>query len=105
MSASVTPQSAPATQAVHVPGPAWRRWMALAVLMLPVLLIAIDNTVLGFALPQISLDFGADGTMLLWIVDAYPLVLAGLLVTMGSLSDRFGRRRLLLLGGIGFTVV
>ncbi|MBC9936078.1 MULTISPECIES: MFS transporter [unclassified Leucobacter] len=105
MSASAPTQSAPLTQPLLVPGPAWRRWMALAVLMLPVLLIAIDNTVLGFALPQISLDFGADGTMLLWIVDAYPLVLAGLLVTMGSLSDRFGRRRLLLLGGIGFTAV
>lgn len=105
MSASATPQRTSSIEPLSTPGPAWRRWMALAVLMLPVLLIAIDNTVLGFALPQISLDFGADGTMLLWIVDAYPLVLAGLLVTMGSLSDRFGRRRLLMLGAIGFTAV
>ena len=48
-----------------------RRWGALAVLMLPVLLISIDNTVLTVALPQISLDFSASGTLLLWIVDIY----------------------------------
>lgn len=85
--------------------PAWRRWAALATLMLPVLLVAIDNTVLNFALPQISLEFAASGTLLLWVIDAYPLVLAGLLVTMGSLGDRIGRRRLLLIGGTGFAAL
>lgn len=59
----------------NVPGSATgspaRRWGALAVLMLPVLLISIDNTVLTVALPQISLDFSASGTLLLWIVDIY----------------------------------
>ncbi|QNN83450.1 MFS transporter [Brachybacterium sp. Z12] len=73
--------------------------------MLPVLLVSVDNTVLSFALPAISEALAPTGQQLLWIVDVYPLVLAGLLVPMGSLSDRLGRRRLLLVGGTGFTVV
>lgn len=82
-----------------------RRWAALAVLMLPVLLVAVDNTVLSFALPQISSALGPSGTEQLWIVDVYPLVLAGLLVPMGSLGDRVGRRRLLLIGATGFGII
>lgn len=82
-----------------------RAWWALAVLMLPVLLVSVDNTVLNFALPAISEALTPTGTQLLWIVDAYPLVLAGLLVSMGSLGDRIGRRRLLLIGSIGFGLV
>ncbi|NKX55660.1 MFS transporter [Arthrobacter mobilis] len=82
-----------------------KEWTALAVLMLPVLLVAVDNTVLSFALPSISLAFSTTGTMLLWIIDIYPLVLAGLLVAMGSLGDRFGRRRMLMLGGAGFAAL
>ncbi|MEE6280954.1 MFS transporter [Georgenia sunbinii] len=82
-----------------------RRWAALVVLMLPVLLVAVDNTVLSFAVPSISESLRPRGTELLWIVDIYPLVLAGLLVPMGSLGDRIGRRRLLLIGSTGFTVV
>lgn len=82
-----------------------RRWAALAVLMLPVILIAVDNTVLAFALPGISAALSPSGAQLLWIVDAYPLVLAGLLVPMGSLGDAIGRRRLLMIGGLGFAVV
>jgi DHA2 family multidrug resistance protein-like MFS transporter len=85
--------------------PARHRWSALAVLMLPVLLISVDNTVLSFALPDISRALQPSGTALLWIVDAYPLVLAGLLISMGSLGDRFGRRRLLIIGSIGFAAV
>lgn len=81
------------------------RWWALAALMLPVLLVSIDNTVLAFALPAISEALQPTGTELLWIVDVYPLVLAGLLVWMGSLGDRMGRRNLLLIGGAGFTAV
>ncbi|AZH85002.1 MFS transporter [Plantibacter sp. PA-3-X8] len=73
--------------------------------MLPVLLVSVDNTVLNFALPAISSALTPTGTQLLWIVDIYPLVLAGLLVSMGSLGDRIGRRRLLLIGSIGFGVV
>ncbi|WP_402469202.1 MFS transporter [Isoptericola aurantiacus] len=82
-----------------------RRWIALGVLMLPVLLVSIDNTVLSFALPQISAALEPGGTQLLWIVDVYPLVLSGLLVPMGSFADRIGRRRLLLTGAVGFAVV
>ncbi|WP_369826757.1 MFS transporter [Cryobacterium sp. Y11] len=82
-----------------------RRWWALAVLMLPVLLVSIDNTVLNFALPAISEATRPSGVQLLWMVDIYPLVLAGLLVAMGSLGDRIGRRRLLLIGSAGFGVV
>ena len=73
--------------------------------MLPVLLVSIDNTVLNFALPAISEATRPTGTQLLWMVDIYPLVLAGLLVSMGSLGDRIGRRRLLLIGSTGFGIV
>ncbi|MBF4462689.1 MFS transporter [Rathayibacter sp. VKM Ac-2878] len=73
--------------------------------MLPVLLVSVDNTVLNFALPLIAESLGPSGTELLWIVDAYPLVLAGLLVAMGSLGDRIGRRRLLMVGAVGFAAV
>lgn len=83
----------------------WRGWAALVVLMLPVLLVSVDNTVLSFALPDIALDLEPSSAQQLWIIDAYPLVLAGLLVTMGTLGDRFGRRRLLLIGAIGFAAV
>ena len=82
-----------------------RAWAALAVLTLPVLLIAIDNTVLAFALPSIAEDFRPAATTQLWIVDVYSLVLAALLVAMGGLGDRFGRRRLLLIGASGFAAV
>lgn len=89
----------------HSPGRAGKReWVALAVLMLPVLLVAVDNTVLSFATPAISLEFNTSGTTLLWIIDSYPLVLASLLVAMGSFGDRFGRRRLLIIGAIGFAL-
>ncbi|MGB4779649.1 MFS transporter, partial [Microbacterium sp.] len=83
----------------------WRGWVALVVLMLPVLLVSVDNTVLSFALPDISLSLQPSSAEQLWIIDAYPLVLAGLLVTMGTLGDRFGRRRMLLIGATGFAGV
>ncbi|GAB3255030.1 MFS transporter [Arthrobacter pigmenti] len=82
-----------------------RAWAGLAVLMLPVVLIAADNTVLSFAIPEISRALNPSGTAVLWIVDIYSLVLAGLLVPMGSLGDRIGRRRLLMIGSTGFGVV
>ena len=93
---------------VQASGPAkapWRDWLALALLMFPVLLVAVDNTALTFALPAIASSLETTGVQLLWIVDAYPLVLAGLLVAMGSLGDRIGRRRLLLTGSVGFAAV
>lgn len=79
-----------------------REWAGLAVLMIPVLLISIDNTVLGFAIPAISTGLHPTGTQLLWIVDIYALMLAGLLVAMGSIGDRVGRRKLLVIGAAGF---
>ncbi len=79
-----------------------RQWAALAVLLLAVLIISIDNTVLGFAVPELSAALSPTSSQLLWIVDAYAFVLAGLLVTMGNLGDRIGRRRLLLIGATGF---
>lgn len=82
-----------------------RGWAALVVLMLPVLLVSVDNTVLSFALPEISTALSPNGVEQLWIIDVYPLVLAGLLVTMGTLGDRFGRRKMLLIGATGFALV
>ena len=79
-----------------------REWLALAVIVLPVLLISIDNTVLTFALPQVSVALRPSGEQLMWLVDIYPLMLAGLLIAAGSLGDRLGRRRLLLIGAFGF---
>lgn len=79
-----------------------RRWVALIVLMLPVLLVSIDNTVLNFALPSISESLTPTGNELLWIIDIYPLILAGLLVPMGAFGDRFGRKKMLMIGSIGF---
>ena len=73
--------------------------------MFPVLLVAVDNTALTFALPAIARALEPTGVQLLWIVDAYPLVLAGLLVSMGSLGDRIGRRKLLIIGSIGFAAL
>lgn len=82
-----------------------RQWAALVVLMLPVLLVSVDNTVLAFAVPDIAEALQPTGAQQLWIIDVYPLVLAGLLVSMGSLGDRIGRRRLLLIGATGFAAV
>ncbi|WP_238335812.1 MFS transporter [Serinicoccus kebangsaanensis] len=82
-----------------------RDWAGLAVLMLPVLLISIDTTVLNFALPQIAQVLSPSAAQQLWLIDAYPLVLATLLVTMGTVGDRVGRRRILLVGATGFAGV
>jgi DHA2 family multidrug resistance protein-like MFS transporter len=79
-----------------------REWTALAVLMLPLLLVSMDVSVLYFAIPAISADLKPSGTQQLWIFDIYAFVLAGLLMTMGSLGDRIGHRRLLLIGAASF---
>ena len=79
-----------------------REWTALGVLMLPLLLVSMDVSVLYFAVPAISADLEPSGTQQLWIFDIYAFVLAGLLMTMGSLGDRIGRRRLLLFGAAAF---
>lgn len=81
-----------------------RRWAALAVLCLPVLLISIDSSVLNIAVPSISTHLHTTSQELLWIIDIYSFLLAGLLVLMGSLSDRYGRRLLLLIGAPMFAL-
>ncbi|PSL03538.1 DHA2 family multidrug resistance protein-like MFS transporter [Haloactinopolyspora alba] len=81
-----------------------KEWAALVVLLLPVLLISVDMTVLSFAVPHLTEDLAPSGTQLLWIVDVYGFLIAGLLVTMGTLGDRIGRRRLLLAGAAAFGV-
>jgi EmrB/QacA subfamily drug resistance transporter len=75
-----------------------RRWVVLGVMCLSLLLIVMDNTIVNVALPTLQEDLGASTSQLQWIVDAYILVFAGLLLTMGSLGDRFGRRGALALG-------
>jgi MFS transporter, DHA2 family, multidrug resistance protein len=97
---STAPEAPPAGRTP--PRAGRREWLGLVVLMLPVLLISVDGTVLTFAVPSITRALAPSGTELLWAVDIYPLLLAGLLVTAGSLGDRFGRRRLLLIGAVGF---
>ncbi|MEU1454526.1 MFS transporter [Streptomyces avermitilis] len=81
------------------------RWLALSVLVLAVLLVAVDATVLGLATPFISEDLKPSGTQLLWIGDVYSFVIAGLLVSMGSLGDRIGRKKLLLIGSTAFGAI
>ncbi|MYR46015.1 MFS transporter [Streptomyces sp. SID5910] len=96
-----TLQSAQPPEAVKRPG----RWLALSVLVLAVLLVAVDATVLGLATPYISEDLAPSGTQLLWIGDVYSFVIAGLLVSMGSLGDRIGRKRILLVGATAFGLI
>ncbi|MCD7442024.1 MFS transporter [Streptomyces lincolnensis] len=97
---STLPSATP-DEAVKRPG----RWLALAVLVLAVLLVAVDATVLGLATPYISEDLKPSGTQLLWIGDVYSFVIAGLLVSMGSLGDRIGRKRILLIGATAFGAI
>ncbi|MFJ3600800.1 MULTISPECIES: MFS transporter [unclassified Streptomyces] len=93
--------------AVEEPAPraGRREWIALAVLSLPTMLLMLDINVLMLALPQLSEDLGASSTQQLWITDIYGFAIAGFLVTMGTLGDRIGRRRLLLGGAAVFAVV
>lgn len=85
--------------------PARRRWWALTALSLAVLLVAVDGTVLSLAIPSIVTDLAPSAGQILWIGDIYAFVLAGLLVTMGSLGDRYGRKLMLLLGGTAFALL
>lgn len=75
-----------------------RRWWTLGVLLLALLVIGIDQTILNVALPRLAGDLSATGSQLQWMVEAYILVFAGLLLTGGALGDRFGRRKALLAG-------
>lgn len=81
-----------------------REWWGLAALALPTLLVAMDLTVLHLAVPALSEALKPSGSELLWITDVYGFLIAGFLITMGSLGDRIGRRRLLLIGAFGFGI-
>ncbi|MGW0192178.1 MFS transporter [Nonomuraea sp. NPDC003201] len=82
-----------------------RAWLGLAVLMLPTLLVAMDMTALLLALPQLSAGLGATNVEQLWISDSYGFMVAGMVITMGTLGDRIGRRRLLMIGAAAFAVL
>ena len=75
-----------------------RRWWILAVLIISLFTVNLDNTILNVALPTLARDLHADTSQLQWMVDAYVLLFAGLLLTAGALGDRFGRRRVMLVG-------
>ncbi|WP_280235044.1 MFS transporter [Nocardia cyriacigeorgica] len=79
-----------------------RRWLILVVLCLSSLVLVVDNMVLNVAVPQIATDLDADAQDIQWIIDSYILVFAGLLLTSGSLSDRYGRRLVMVVGLILF---
>lgn len=80
------------------------RWAVLVAVMLAILPVVVDMTVLHIAVPTLTLALHASGTEVLWIIDIYPLVTAGLLVPMGTLADRNGYRRMLLTGLCVFAV-
>jgi DHA2 family multidrug resistance protein-like MFS transporter len=92
---SVTPTAGARLRSV---GGGANRWVVLFVLCVSLLLVALDATVLHVAVPAVTEDLRPSGIELLWIVDAYPLVCAALLILFGTLGDRVGRRRVLLLG-------
>jgi DHA2 family multidrug resistance protein-like MFS transporter len=98
MKMSALPPSQPGAKA------SLREWIGLAVLALPTLLVSIDVSVIILALPHIGGALGADSAEMLWIMDIYSFLLAGFMVTMGTLGDRIGRRKLLMIGGAGFGI-
>ena len=75
-----------------------KRWLILVAVMLAFTPIVIDMTILHIAVPSLTQALGATSTEILWIIDIYPLLMAGLLVPMGTLADRVGNRRILLTG-------
>ena len=82
-----------------------REWIGLGVLALPCLLYSMDLTVLNLAVPRLAQDLKPSASQLLWIVDIYGFLLAGALITMGTLGDRIGRRKLLMIGATVFGLV
>src|SRR6186997_2944738 len=80
-------------------------WIGLSVLALACLLYVMDMTVLHLAVPAMTEDLRPSSSQLLWIIDIYGFMVAGFLVTMGTLGDRIGRRKLLLIGAASFGVV
>jgi MFS transporter, DHA2 family, multidrug resistance protein len=93
-----------ATSAAPTQSAGRREWIGLAVLAVATLLVAFDIGVLFLALPHLSADLGTTSSQQLWVADIYLFMLAGFLITMGTLGDRIGRRRLLLIGAGAFTL-
>lgn len=81
-----------------------RQWLGLALLALPTVMLGLDLTLLHLALPALAADLRPTSTQALWIMDAYGFMIAGFLITMGTLGDRIGRRRLLMIGAAAFGV-
>lgn len=81
-----------------------REWIGLAVIALPCLVYSMDLTVLNLAIPTLASELKPTAGQLLWIIDIYGFMVAGFLMTMGTLGDRIGRRRLLMVGGTAFAV-
>src|SRR5215831_18761945 len=81
-----------------------REWIGLAVLALPCLLYSMDLTVLHLAVPALTRHLRPSSAQLLWIIDIYGFMVAGSLITVGTLGDRIGRRRILLIGAAAFGV-
>jgi MFS transporter, DHA2 family, multidrug resistance protein len=90
--------------AINAPKAGRREWVGLAVLALACVVYAMDLTVLHLAVPLLSEDLQPSSAQLLWIADIYGFMVAGALITMGTLGDRIGRRRLLLIGAAAFAV-
>lgn len=90
--------SAPTTQSANQRS----RWLGLAVLTLPVILTSMDITILHIAIPTITHELAPSASQTLWILDAYGFLLAGLLIVMGNVGDRIGRRKLLMIGAALF---
>lgn len=87
-----------------IPRAGRREWIGLAVIALPCLVYSMDLTVLDLAVPALSRDLSPSAAQLLWILDIYGFFVAGSLITMGTLGDRIGRRRLLMMGAAAFGV-
>src|SRR5688572_10231033 len=93
-----------ATTMTETPRATGREWIGLGVLALACLLYVMDLTVLHLAVPVISADLQPTSAQLLWIIDIYGFFVAGSLITMGTLGDRIGRRKLLMIGAAFFGV-
>ena len=78
------------------------RWIGLAVLTLPVVVTSMDITILHIAIPTITQELAPTASQTQWNLDAYGFLLAGLLIVMGNIGDRIGRRRLLIIGAVVF---
>jgi MFS transporter, DHA2 family, multidrug resistance protein len=98
MGAMVSPEPLPGERANR------REWLGLVALVLPSIIVAMDGNVLAIAQPHLVPDLNASATESLWIMDIYVFLVAGLLITMGGLGDRIGRRRLLLIGVATFGI-